>query len=1024
MNVEKRMKKLVQSIETDIFNYRSKELFINLKPSDIPPKGHRDREAFISYEEDKCLQGVTINGIPIPPTFYWDINHWKILKDIKDSRGIIRKVPSLPDIRDNDWKIHNGMYQAELARSNFVEGTARQLGKSKNKASIMGRDLMLIDNCNDLLLCGNSGDLKIMLEYLFFGTENCTDFFRVPRLTNDMKSLLFKWGFKTPQGEEIVKSGLHVRNAQNGKVTEVSAGVTIYRGILDEALKNDSIVYYENRVGTIGEVKIGDEIYGQDGKLTTVLDVIPHKNEQLYKVTLRDGRSVEATGNHLWEVYDNGRKKYVILTTEQIYKTNNLSQIDKRYDKIVKKQRYFLRKNSVIDYPERSIDIDPYYLGMWLGDGNSGGYSIITTIDDEIITYIENYSRKLQLKFKNSPDKQQVHLHNEPSNRKWTDLTRAYTKYNLIDNKHIPEDFLYNSYENRLELLKGLMDTDGTCYKTGTIEFTNTNEQLIKDFEFLVRSLGISCSTRKKKAGYKDKNNNYIRCKDAYTVRLSTDMSVFKLTRKLLNYKESTNLKGKSFQEKISIVSIEPTEIGDATCIKVDNENSLFLTNDFIVTHNCGKYNFRSSYETIKPALVSEFGVRSASILSFTGGDVLKSKDAQEIFLNPQAANFASFDNEEKKTGFFLSGIYRQDLKKQIKFGEYLGLKDKSSELYNLPIRIADEEKANEVLDAEEALAAKSIDPTAYIKQKMYNPRKIADMFLTPDVNPFNIAELQRQKEYLLANPIGTAYTLEKINGIVVPKLSNKQAIHEYPLQNMLVDKDAPIIFYDLPKYTDHYDLQILGCDPYNEDEGTSLGSVYGFRREHTDLTDNFQKTMIFSYTARPPKLRAFVNNLVMLQELCNGQILHEVSGNPVLSIFEGLHKSQHLMDTYNIQREINPRSNTTTNKGMRANVVNNLFRLNVTKDYLEEDLGNGRLGYSRILDPVLCDELIQWDGEKNADRYDAFSYGIVHMYAKQKYNTRPFITSVEKEIEKPVEKKKIHSVFRPMTRGKSLIRR
>lgn len=672
MNVEKRMKKLVQSIETDIFNYRSKELFINLKPSDIPPKGHRDREAFISYEEDKCLQGVTINGIPIPPTFYWDINHWKILKDIKDSRGIIRKVPSLPDIRDNDWKIHNGVYQAELARSNFVEGTARQLGKSKNKASIMGRDLMLIDNCNDLLLCGNSGDLKVMLEYLFFGTENCTDFFRVPRLTNDMKSLLFKWGFKTPQGEEIVKSGLHVRNAQNGKVTEVSAGVTIYRGILDE----------------------------------------------------------------------------------------------------------------------------------------------------------------------------------------------------------------------------------------------------------------------------------------------------------------------------------------------------------------CGKYNFRSSYETIKPALVSEFGVRSASILSFTGGDVLKSKDAQEIFLNPQAANFASFDNEEKKTGFFLSGIYRQDLKKQIKFGEYLGLKDKDSELYNLPIRIADEEKANEVLDAEEALAAKSIDPTAYIKQKMYNPRKIADMFLTPDVNPFNIAELQRQKEYLLANPIGTAYTLEKVNGIVIPKLSNKQAIHEYPLQNMLVDKDAPIIFYDMPKYTDHYDLQIIGVDSYNEDEGTSLGSIYGFRREHTDLTDNFQKTMIFSYTARPQKLRDFHKNALLLQELCNGQVLFEVSGNSFLQYFDERHKAQHIMDTYNIQKEMNPRSNTSTTKGLRANEPNNKFRLNVTKDYLEEDLGNGRLGYSRILDPVLCDELIQWDGEKNADRYDAFSYGIVHMYAKQKYNTRPFITSVEKEIEKPVEKKKIHSVFRPMTRGKSLIRR
>ena len=234
---------------------------------------------------------------------------------------------------------------------------------------------------------------------------------------------------------------------------------------------------------------------------------------------------------------------------------------------------------------------------------------------------------------------------------------------------------------------------------------------------------------------------------------------------------------------------------------------------------------------------------------------------------------------------------------------------------------------------------------------------------------------------------------------------------------------------YDFPKYTEHYDLHIMGCDPYNQDKTAtkdyaSLGSIYVIRRNHTDLEDNFQRVIVCSYTARPGKVKEFHRNVELIQEWYNGQILHEVSGNSLLQYFDERHKSMHIMDTYNIQKEMNPRSTSTLSKGLRATETNNKFRLEITLNYLTEDLREGVTGYNTIPDPMLCEELINYDGEKNADRYDAFSYALVHLYAKQKYNTRPFITSVEKEIEKPVEKKKIHSVFRPMTRGKSLIRR
>ena len=646
-----------QKIETDIFNYRSKELFINMNVNDIPPIGHPDRDAFIDWEEEKSILGVTVNGIFIPGSLYWDFCHWAIMREVKDSRGIKSKKPARPDIRDNDWLIHQGLEEAEQARRNLPLGTARQVSKSKNIASVFGRDLMLFDNRINLLMAGASNYLVPIMEYLFIGTENCTDFFRVPRLTRDKKAITYKWGFKTKEGEDIVKSMLHIRNAKEGQNTEVSAGVTIDRAAIDE----------------------------------------------------------------------------------------------------------------IATFP------------------------------------------------------------------------------------------------------------------------------------------------------------------------------------------------------------------------------------------------FKSSYETIKPALIGEDGIRSSSIVAFTGGDVEKSKDAEEMFMNPNASGFNDYENEGKRTGFFMGGWYRQDLKVVKKLGEWLGVDDPNSELNMLNIRVTDFDHANKVLDKEEADAAKSSDPTAVIKHRMYNPRCISDMFLTPAKNPFPIDALLRHKEYLKDNfnPIPVDLFVDE-TGTVAWKTSSKPIINQYPVRDQNTDLNAPIVIYDFPKFTEHYALHVGGFDPVNSldpnPQSDSLPSVYVVRRNHSDITDPYRNCIVASYTARPKSFRKeYLRNVELLQKFYNMQLLHEDSGNGITLYFDERNLSHVLMDTFNLQRAMNPNSKSNNTKGLKANVPNNNVRLEVLIAYLEEELGDGQLGLTRIPDPMLIEEFLAFDGmgegSKNTDRIDAFSYALLQNTTLKKYNTtKPFLVHKTKE--------------------------
>jgi len=870
---------------------------------------------------------------------------------------------------------------------------------SEALCSMVAREVQLIQNTEALLLFTSQPDKETFAKKMEIAVTHCTEFFRMPRIDKDWRKTDIRFGFTQKDNTSFVFSRLFMYLTQGGNETEVGAGKTVTFFAYDEiakALRHGSSIYYEDRIGKIEEVKVGDRIYGKDGKLTTVIGVYPQGKKQLYRFTFRDGRTVDCCGEHLWHVYDDGQKKWRTVNTTYLLKYYKGHQKDKRTGKTQTKCRFQIPHNEPVTYPEKELPIDPYYLGVWLGDGHSHACGAITGIDQEIKDFVADYGNKLGLFYSELGEKD--FKISTGCSGKVSELAKVFKKYNLLYNKHIPSDYLYSSFDQRLALLQGLMDTDGTCYKTGIIEFSNTNAFLIKQVEQLARSLGIALKTSKHKGSYKTTEGVEVICKDSYKVRMFTSLPIFRLERKLANYNTNKKTRGRAFETKTAIVDIQAIGEDYATCIRVDNENHLFLTNDFLVTHNS---DFLEAYEAVVPAIRSQFGFRCSPFMCFTGGNVDKSADAEKFWLSPTANNIRPYQTDNRPTGFFMGGWYRQDFKKPMRFSDYLGLTT-PSELDDLEILVTDFDLANKTLDEELDQARQGKDPGPSVaKKRMYDPRSIEDMFLRAGGNPFSQwrDELKRHQTMLLDTKPGIAGKLVKVNGIVEFQPVAKIPITRFPAE-VYDDLDAPIVIYDLPRkeHKNAFYLHIGGFDPYNTaktDTSSSLGAFYLIRRMYS-TEDAYQDTMVASYVGRPDRLQTYLDNIIMLLEFYDATMLHEASNDLVLNHFDLKGKAHLIADTLSLQREINPQTRSKVVKGLPPTPKNQNYWIGCIQEYLG-DIVDYEInqygesvpiyGYTRILDPLLLEELMQFNIDGNFDRIVAFGHALAYNKSLGKYH-------------------------------------
>lgn len=325
-------------------------------------------------------------------------------------------------------------------------------------------------------------------------------------------------------------------------------------------ISDNQIVVTTKGLKKHGDLIVGDYVFGRDGTPVKVLWV-SEKTRSEYVVSFSDGAKIECHGNHEWTVYNRFRQKEETIETKHMASSTIYNGDGKRGSRY----KYHVDSNVCVMFDSRNVDLDPYVLGAWLGDGDSScGIIHIGNNDVEIIgnsTY----------KFKESKG---------TTTRKFysPELNLLLKNNGLIKNKHIPDMYKYNSVEVRKNVIAGLIDTDGYVYhRNGRITISNTNKRIIDDAAFILRSLGQSIvvcefKPRVSSSGIVGKKIVYQLCFNP-TMTFPTKVKRKKITKLSIN-------------KKRAIVSIERKEgLGYGNCIQV--EGGIYLVGDtFIPTHN------------------------------------------------------------------------------------------------------------------------------------------------------------------------------------------------------------------------------------------------------------------------------------------------------------------------------------------------------------------------------------------------------------------------------------------------------
>jgi len=337
-----------------------------------------------------------------------------------------------------------------------------------------------------------------------------------------------------------------------------------------------------------GTLKVGDKVIGSDGKEQYVLGVYPQGVKPIYKVEFTDGTFVNCGLEHLWSVNTlNMRTSKTRVKGKGVYKPDYGYKVVKTSDmmKDIKKRgryNYRLPIVSPVHFDDKEVLIDPYLLGLLLGDGSicDGGVRI-STKDDEIFENIKFLNEHTSFNEYHKIDTKSIKSINLKS-----EIKNRLKSYDLLNrkssDKFIPKDYLYNSLDVRVKLLQGLMDTDGYIDKKGTVQYTTISKQLCDDIKELVLSMGATVRINTKIPTYSHNGEKKLG-KLAYTLTISfaNDIVPFKLLRKISRYYKRTK-----YVEQKYVKDITYSHDEEALCIKVSNPDCLYVTRDYVLTHN------------------------------------------------------------------------------------------------------------------------------------------------------------------------------------------------------------------------------------------------------------------------------------------------------------------------------------------------------------------------------------------------------------------------------------------------------
>lgn len=768
-----------------------------------------------------------------------------------------------------------------------------------------------------------------------------------------------------------------------------------------KALLDSELIYTPYGSKKIGFADIGDIIYGDDGNLTTIVGVYPQGFVDTYKVTFEDGRSVVCCGQHQWKVKYHGDYK-VMSTIGIIHSDFSKMTID---------------IGEAVDFPERRWLISPQLMGSLTASFLCGATDRIFELSKKEMDDIIYSSRKQKELFISSfmkiacgintgDDRFKVVYKSEYIISFVRKIFWSMGYYCVMDG----DDMYISKTHDRLRISD--IDYYGR-YKATCIEVDNKSHQFLTTNFVVSHNTTIMSSLLQMNAtmtiglshsvvGFSDSDLSNIGEYCEYG--LDHVHPFFRINRTKTDWSSGVTL-GKRMSNGVrdihAIISIANINMGR----KTSTQKTAGLTPATAIFDEVGKGPIKKPYTAAMPSYDTPYGWRLSPILAGTGGEVELSKDAQEMFSDPETYNLLVMDWDilnrramkgktwkERKWAMFVPGqMANSGVKVTIGLGDYLGKPD-DKKLNKIKIDATDFEASTNKLN-EERKKLSTKDRVAYTSHTMFYPFTIDDCFLSSSQNLFPVEYAIKHKNDLLESGQYSGMLcdvfLESGNKLGTTK-SNKQ-LAGFPFSGGVID--APVQIFEMPQSNRFDDfIYVSSLDPYKQakSDTPSLGAFYVFKRR-VGIRDPYAYRIVASYVSRPSSIDQFCRTCEVLQKgygaIClmenadqmYEQYLNRKSGMPA-SFF--LFAGEAIANKY-----VKAGSRQNSKLGLYPTPGNQNLLFSCVVDYCWQDFVIGYddntglditvKGIELIDDIALLDEIIQYKPGLNVDRIISFGHAL-----------------------------------------------
>lgn len=768
-----------------------------------------------------------------------------------------------------------------------------------------------------------------------------------------------------------------------------------------KALLDSELIYTPYGSKKIGFADIGDIIYGDDGKLTTIVGVYPQGFVDTYKVTFEDGRSVVCCGQHQWKVKYHG--DYKVMSTMGI--------IHSDFSKMT------IDIGEAVDFPERRWLISPQLMGSLAASFLCGSTDRIFELSNKEMDDIIYSSKKQKELFIGSfmkiacgintgDDRFKVVYKSEYIISFVRKIFWSMGYYCVMDG----DDMYISKTHDRLRISD--IDYYGR-YKATCIEVDNKSHQFLTTNFVVSHNTTIMSSLLQMNAtmtiglshsvvGFSDSDLSNIGEYCEYG--LDHVHPFFRINRTKTDWSSGVTL-GKRMSNGVrdihAIISIANINMGR----KTSTQKTAGLTPATAIFDEVGKGPIKKPYTAAMPSYDTPYGWRLSPILAGTGGEVELSKDAQEMFSDPETYNLLVMDWDilnrramkgktwkERKWAMFVPGqMANSGVKVTIGLGDYLGKPD-DKKLNKIKIDATDFEASTNKLN-EERKKLSTKDRVAYTSHTMFYPFTIDDCFLSSSQNLFPVEYAIKHKNDLLESGQYSGMLcdvfLESGNKLGTTK-SNKQ-LAGFPFSGGVID--APVQIFEMPQSNRFDDfIYVSSLDPYKQakSDTPSLGAFYVFKRR-VGIRDPYAYRIVASYVSRPSSIDQFCRTCEVLQKgygaIClmenadqmYEQYLNRKSGMPA-SFF--LFAGEAIANKY-----VKAGSRQNSKLGLYPTPGNQNLLFSCVVDYCWQDFVIGYddstglditvKGIELIDDIALLDEIIQYKPGLNVDRIISFGHAL-----------------------------------------------